>query len=44
MLEFQQWAGSLGRETVHNIVDGGWHDEKRLVLTTDNTSEIVRHH
>ena len=31
-------------KTVHNLVDGGWHDEKRLVLTIDNTRKIARRH
>ena len=37
---WDRWEG----KTVHNLVDVGWHDDRRLVLTTDNTSKIVRHH
>ena len=35
----------VGNEkTVHNLVDGGWHGDDRLLLTTDNNIKISRHH
>ena len=30
-------------KTIHDLVDGGWNGD-RLVLMTDNTSKIPRHH
>ena len=43
------WSPNDGQDrwkvkTVQNIVDGGWHGDKRLVLTADNTSKIARRH
>ena len=43
------WSPNDGRDswegkTVHNLVNGGFHGDKILVLTTDYTSRIARNH